>query len=462
MSSPYHLIGRKLLPWGLAVLLSAATAGSEEPNEPLYFAIRDARIVTGTGRVIDGATLVLSDGLISGIGRSAAIPPEAWIIDGSGLTVYPGLIDSLSDLGLGRETSETGRERGRQGSSPSSPEGSEQRPSQGPEDRPGTTPWKSAADELKSDDERLEKWRNAGFTSAVSAPEKGILPGQAAFINLAGDRPRELVVQAPVALRVNLQQQTLRQGYPASLMGVFSYLRQVFADAEHYAQAWDTYRNNPKGLSRPTYDRALEPLVEAQAERWPILIPASWAKEIHRAVALGEELDANTVIYGVHQGYEAVDVLADANVPVLVSLDWPKQAKDGDPDAEEPLRVLRLRDRAPSTPAALQKAGVRFAFYSDGISKPNDVLENARKAVEAGLSKDAALRAFTLSAAEIYGLDERLGSIEEGKIANVVLTDGDLFEEDTKVKIVFVDGKKFEVREREEPDESEAESGERR
>ena len=157
-----------------------------------------------------------------------------------------------------------------------------------------------------------------------------------------------------------------------------------------------------------------------------------------------------------------MDVLADANVPVLVSLDWPKQAKDGDPDAEEPLRVLRLRDRAPSTPAALQKAGVRFAFYSDGISKPNDVLENARKAVEAGLSKDAALRAFTLSAAEIYGLDERLGSIEEGKIANVVLTDGDLFEEDTKVKIVFVDGKKFEVREREEPDESEAESGERR
>jgi imidazolonepropionase-like amidohydrolase len=436
------------------MLLTGMAVASEEPNEPPYFAIRNARIVTGTGRVIDGGTVVLSEGLISAIGRGATIPPEAWVIDGDGLTAYPGLIDSLGNLGLGDE--KPARERrgdGRRAARPAMPDAGEQRRSQGPEDRPATTPWRNAADELTSEDKRVEKWRNAGFTSAVSAPAKGILPGQAAFINLAGERPREWVVQAPVALKINLEQQQRLQGYPTSLMGVFAYLRQVFSDAGHYAQAWETYRRNPKGRSRPTYDRALEPLVEARAERWPTLIPATWAKEIHRALALGEELGAKTVVYGAHQGYESADQLAKAKVPVLVSLEWPEKSKDQDPDAEEPLRVLRFRDRAPSTPAALQKAGVPFAFYSDGLSSPKDMLDNARLAVDAGLSKDAALRAFTLSAAEIYGVDDRLGTLEEGKIANVVVTDGDLFEEGTKVKMIFVDGKKYEIREREKSDE---------
>src|SRR5213080_1496588 len=126
---------------------------------------------------------------------------------------------------------------------------------------------------------------------------------------------------------------------------------------------------------------------------------------------------------------------------------------DGDREAKKTLRALRFRDRAPSTPAALAKAGVKFAFYSGGIAAPKDILKAAKKSIDAGLAPEAALRAFTLSPAEIFGVADRLGSIENGKIANLVVTDGDLFEEKTKIKMVFVDGQRFETHEPEKPKE---------
>jgi hypothetical protein len=241
----------------------------------------------------------------------------------------------------------------------------------GPEDRPGTTSWENAADRISSADKQLETWRQGGFTAAVTAPDRGIFPGQAALINTsANDRPSEMVVKTPVALRMNLSPVGGFWSFPGSLMGVFAYIKQVFLDVTQYEQAWASYQAQPRGLERPKYDRALEPIREALASRWPVLIPAVWAKEIHRAIELGEKTGVNTLLYGAHQGYEVASLLAAKKLPVLVSLKWPEKAKDADPDAEEPLRVLRLRDRAPSTPAELHKAGVKFAFYSDGLSTP--------------------------------------------------------------------------------------------
>jgi hypothetical protein len=152
-------------------------------------------------------------------------------------------------------------------------------------------------------------------------------------------------------------------------------------------------------------------------------------------------------------GYEVAPEIAAKKLPVLVDLKWPEAEKDADPEAKPSLRTLRFRDRAPSTPAALAKAGVKFAFYSGGLAAPKDILKAAKKSIDAGLAPDAALRAFTLSPAEIFGVADRLGSIENGKIANLVVTDGDLFEEKTKIKMVFVDGQRFEVHEPEKPKE---------
>jgi imidazolonepropionase-like amidohydrolase len=425
---------RLVAAWGLAILLPALAA-AEKPNQPPYFAIRNARLVTATGEAIEKGTIVLAKGLIIDVGPQATIPPEAWVIDGEGLTVYPGLIDAMGDLGLKEAPSGPSNQRG----------GNQRPPSHGPEDRPATTSWKKAADELETKDERIESWRNGGFTSAVTSPLDGILPGQAAFINLAGERAREMVVETPAALTIRLENVGGRD-FPNSLMGVFSYVKQIFLDADHYDAAWSVYRKDPTGLERPTYDRSLQPLVEAKAQKWPVLIPGHWTKEIARAVRLGDTLGVNAVVYGGHQGHGSAELLKNENVPILVSVKWPEPSKDADPEADVPLRMLRFWDQAPSTPAALQKAGARFAFYSDGLDNPNEIIANIRKAIEAGLTKEAALTALTMGPAEIYGVADRLGSLETGKIANLAVTDGDLFDEETQVKMVFIDGRKYNIR----------------
>jgi len=432
---------RKLL---LAVfaLGMALSAGAEEPR---YFAIRHARIVPVSGPEIKSGTVVIAKGLIVAVGEDVEIPPEAWIIEGKGLTVYPGFINALSDLGLG-PPAPAGPAGGGGGPARGQPQ-PQQPPSHGPADRPASTPWTSAADELKPDDKRVETWRNAGFTTTLAAPMTGIFPGQGAVANLAGERPSEMVVAGPSALLITLQPVRGFGNFPDSLMGVISYVRQVFLDANWYNQSESTYRAHPAGLERPAYDRTEIVVNETLTSARPVLLPGNTAQEMHRALMLADRLGARAVIYGGQQGYEDADELAAAKVPVLVNLKWPEKEKDADPEAEEPLRVLRFRDRAPSSPAALQKAGVKFAFYFEGIGAPKDALKNAKKAVDAGLAADAALRAFTLNAAEILGVGDRLGSIQPGKIANLVVTDGDPFNEKTKVKMTFVDGRRYEVRE---------------
>jgi len=234
---------------------------------------------------------------------------------------------------------------------------------------------------------------------------------------------------------------------------VIAYLKQLFLDADRYGRARAADQARAAGLDRPAYDPTLDPLRRAVAERWPVLIPGDEPKEIRRALVLGSEFGVRTVVYGAQQGYEVAADLAEAGAPVLVNLRWPERTRDADPEAEESLGSLRRRAWAPSTPKALHEAGVRFAFYSGGVASPRDVMERVRAAVDAGLPEEAALRALTLGPAEIYGVADRLGSVERGKIANLVVTDGDLFDEDAKVKTVFVDGRKFEKREAERPEE---------
>ncbi len=419
----------------LGAVLATVAALADGPDS---YAVTGARILIGTGEVIENGVLVVDDGLIvsvGAVGERVQVPEGAWVIDAAGKTVYPGFIDALSTLGLGSKPREE-----------ATPAGRDETIARGPDDRPGTYSYKAAADELTLSDERVVKWRSAGFTSAATVPDQGIFSGQATFINLAGEREREMVVRTPVGLRVNFTRPGSGRSFPGSLMGVLAYVKQAFADAAHYRESWAAYEAAPLGKPRPTYDRTLEPLARAQSDGWPVLLPAHEAHEIERAIGLASELGVKPVLYGVHEGYAAAETLSAAGVPVLVSLKWPARDKDADPDAEDPLRVLELRERAPSTPGALEKAGVRFGLYTDGVEKPEEATLNLRKAVAAGLSRERAVKALTIDAAAIFGLEDRLGSLEPGKIANFFVASGDLFEEGTKIETVFVDGKKYEVR----------------
>ena len=417
-------------------------------GEPQYFAIRGAKVVPVAGPPMENATIVIARGLITAVGKDIAIPAEAWVVDGKGLTVYPGLIDSFTDVGLPVTP-------------PASSEGGPRRPSsdaaRGPEDRPYSTPWRTAADEATLSDKRIETWRNGGFTTVVSSPKGGIFPGQAAVLDLAGERAGDLVVKSPVAIPVTFQTSGgFGGGFPSSIMGTLAYIHQVWLDTEWSIKAQATYEKNPRSVARPRYDRTEAALAEALEDHAQVLIPANNAIQLRRALELVDRWkvkDATYAIYGGQMAYEVAPEIATKKLPVLVNLKWPEAEKDADPEDKPSLRTLQFRDRAPSSPGALAKAGVKFAFYSGGITSPKDTLKGAKKSIDAGLAPDAALRALTLSAAEIFGVADRVGSIENGKIANLVVTDGDLFEEKTKIKMVFVDGRRFEIREPEKPKE---------
>lgn len=424
-------------------------------GEPTYFAIRGARVVPVSGPPIDGATIVMEHGVITAVGKDVAIPQDALVVEGKGLTVYPGLFDAFTDVGLSAAAAAPGPG--------ASAEAGPRRPaaggevSRGPEDRPGTTPWRSGADEVNLGDKRIESWRNAGFTTVVSAPKGGMFPGLGSVLDLAGERPRDLVVKTPVAIPVSFQPTGGFGNFPGSLMGALAYVHQVWLDTDWSSHAQAIYEPNPLGMARPRYDHAEAVLAEALQDGAVVLIPADNTVQLRRALELPDAWNVHGaihgVIYGAQMAYETADEIAAKKMPVLVDLKWPEAEKDADPDQTPSLRMLRFRDKAPSSPAALSKAGVEFAFYSGGITAPKDILKAVKKSLDAGLAPDAALRALTLSAAEIYGVADRMGSIDTGKIANLVVTDGDLFNEKTKIKMTFVDGKRFEVHEPEKPKE---------
>jgi imidazolonepropionase-like amidohydrolase len=440
---------KKLLLSAFLVLCASALA-----EVPSTVAIRNAKIVTVSGAVIAKGTIVVRGGLIDAVGENVQVPPDAWVVDGEGMTVYPGLIDGLSTVGIAGAAPAAAGAGGRAGRgnaatpATAAPVAPAER-SWGPEDRPQTTSWLLAADEIQAGDRRIETVRSSGFTTTVTFPTRGIFGGQGSIIDLvSGEKAAEMILVPAAGQYIALGRGGGfgggggGGGFPSSLMGIISYVRQIYLDADHYQKVKEAYAKDPRGMQRPEYDRALEGVLASKR----ILLPANRLVEIDRMLRFGAELKQPMILYGARDAYlpEAADLLKKANATVLLSLRWPT-APARSPDAEDTdtLRVLEQRDKAPTAPAVLQKAGVKFALYSDGVDTPRDFQRAVKKAIDNGLSREDALRALTLSPAEIYGVADRVGSIEKGKIANLVLTKGDIFDDRTSVVMVFVDGKKY-------------------
>jgi Amidohydrolase family len=203
----------------------------------------------------------------------------------------------------------------------------------------------------------------------------------------------------------------------------------------------EAYAKDPRGMQRPDYDRALEGLLDSPR----ILLPANRVVEMDRMLRLAADLKQPAILYGGREAFrpEAADLLRNRNAPLLLSMHWPEKSRDADPDEIDPMRTLETRDKAAQAPAVLSKAGVRWAFYSDGLDQPRDLQRAVKKALDSGLSREDAIRALTLSPAEIFGVQDRLGSIEKGKIGNLVVTRGDIFDDRTKVEAIIVDGRKY-------------------
>jgi hypothetical protein len=318
------------------------------------------------------------------------------------------------------------------------------------------TPAVRAADHLTEAPE-LARLANAGVTSVLSTPPGVIVKGQSALVNVTapvdepaighvGDfRTGIQVVRTPVALHIEFPGGVAGDAYPVSLLGVISFVRQSFLDAQH--QQLVAQRSAKASTVRPPYDPALDALQPALSGTMPVIFEVNSAREIMRSLEMAKEFKLTPVISNAAEADQVATELKARNVRVIYNLNYPTRSRTLPPDADESLSTLQARANAPKVPGALEKAGVTFAFSATGIREPRDFVRNAARAVRAGLSPDAALRALTLDAAKIAGADARVGSIDKGKIANLVVTNGDLFEDATQIRHVFVDGRMLAIEE---------------
>jgi imidazolonepropionase-like amidohydrolase len=427
----------------LALPLHAQLASQR--SIPTTYAITNARIVPVTGAVIAQGTIVIRDGLIAAVGPTVTVPGDARIVDGSGLTVYPGFIDGYGSLGLSAPAPATGAAAsagwggGRGG-------GAMPQLGSAISNYPlGLQPELTASEQLKPDADVFTAAQAAGFTAALTAPSAGIFQGQSAFINLSPGEAARIIIKAPVAEHIGFT--PLRNGgFPNSLMGVFAALRQQFLDAQHYRDEQAAYARSPRGMSRPAFDPSMEALQRVIAGKVPVVMYANTQREIERALDLALEFGLKLIIAGGSESNLVAARLKAENVPVLLSANFPRLTVAASPDADpEPLRVLRERVEAPKVPGELNAAGVRFALQSGGAGAFTEFQANVQRAIEQGLPADQAIRALTMTPAEIFGVSDRLGSIEVGKIANLTLTKGELSERNVRVSQLFIDGKPYAI-----------------
>jgi imidazolonepropionase-like amidohydrolase len=388
------------------------------------YALVGARIVTVSGPTHENGTLVMRDGVIGAVGPTAAIPPDARVIQAQGLVLTPGLIDGFSGTGLPAPTprpSGTGG-GGTAGTAPAS--------------NP-LAPQALALDKVRAAD--ALKARDAGVTTVLVIPREGVLPGRSVILNLSGDKPEAMVLKQPAALHLHMS--TVGRQYPGSLMGTMAYARQALADAARYRDEWAAYERSPAGKKRPRYDSALAAWQDVLAGKLMLVVTAFRENDVRRALALGDEYRIKVAVAGAPQAFRVAELIKSRKLPLLVSVNFdpPRPvAAFGGSDEEKERRDI---EDAEKNPAALHKAGVTFALVS--AYAPN-FLAGVRKAIDRGLPREAALRAVTLGAAEVLGIADRTGSLDAGKIADVVAWSGEPLSKDAKAKMVFVDGQLYE------------------
>ena len=423
---------------GAALLTTAAsTAGAQLGSyNPIAgpqgtFAIKNAKIVPVNGAEIASGTVVISGGKIQAVGANVDIPAGAQVIDGTGLSIYPGMMDSGTSLGLSEipqgaastvDVAEVG----------------------------SFNPNAQAIYGINPHSAHVGVARVVGITNVISRPQGGIISGQAALINLSGYTVPEMSVVPRAAMVISLPSAGGRGGRgggaaaflatqggstaatAATLLRTrqLDSLKQILHDADAYGKQLDAYEKDTT-LPRPRHDAVLQSLVLAVRGQQPVMFTAESAPDIRAAVAFAEEMHLKPIIVGGRDAVQVAPYLKQHDVAVLFDhvLDLP--SREDDP-----------YDINYATPAKLAAAGVTFAITSgDCCSEVRNLPSIAGMASAFGLSKADALKAVTLGPAQIFGVGDKLGSIEVGKMANLVVTDGDMLEARTNTRYLFIDGR---------------------
>ena len=393
-----------------------------------FHALVGARVVTAPGQVLDGATIVIRNGLIQRVGRNMQPPAGARVWDLAGLTIYPGFIDAHADLGMDAV-----------------PEGGDVGPTHW---NPQVRAWFSTTMNLQDDADRRAALRSQGFGTALVVPKQGIFRGTASVVNLGDTGVRDRVLRPDLAQAMGFQRSfQLGGAYPNSPMGTIALMKQTFMDADWYVRAWGAYEASGRAFLPPETSAALAALEDAVRGDQPIVFETGSEEEYLRAHKLAAEYGVDAWYRGSGQEYRILDVLRGRTDPLIIPLSFPDAPNVNDPESALNASLADLRDwyLAPTSPAQLAGAGVRFAITSDGLSSLNEFLPNLRIAVARGLSTVDALAALTTTPAEWLGLENTHGTIQEGKVANLVVSEGDLFTEEATVRDVWVHGQAYGV-----------------
>jgi imidazolonepropionase-like amidohydrolase len=428
-----HLAAR----FGAALFVLALTAVASAQNA---FAIEGARIEIGDGTVIEKGNILIRDGRIIDVGPNVAGGPGYERVDGAGLTVYPGFIDAYTTRGIKLPDPPA------RGTPPNSTNTAP--PTMWEQNRKGIRPDLRIADVLDNEGV-LRMSRNQGITSGVVGSGQGTIRGLAALV--AFDKPKS-VIEGELAQEISFRGGS-GEGYPGSLMGIIALLRQTLYDAQRYPRVQNGDEKNK--------DAALEALAPAVQGRHPVLFAADTEREVFRALQLQSEFNLNLIVGPSREAWRYAEMLRERHVPVIVNLNLgnepsreaPESAderSDALPQAVRDERWNNWRERALNA-VALQAAGVKIAFSSDGTSL-DDFLKNVRRVIGLGFPRDAALRALTVDAAQMFRMGHLVGKIAPGVRADLVLMDGDFAQEKTAIKLVFVGGELFDPAAKPEPE----------
>lgn len=423
---------------GLAVLaagsLQAQQASRTEPvaglrgNSTGFHALVGARVVTAPGQVLDNATIVIRNGVVTAVGAGAAAPAGARVWDLKGLTVYPGFIDAHADLG---------------GDAPQ--QGGDVGPTHW---NPQVRAWFSTTANLKDDSTRRTALRSLGFGAALAVPRQGIFRGTASVVNLSDAGVRERVLRPDLAQSVGFQRSFALGGmYPNSTMGTTALMKQTLLDAEWYIRAWGAYETSGRSILPPETSEALAALGKAVKGQQPVVFQTDSEEEYLRAYKIASEYKLTPWFRGSGQEYRLVDVLKGRTQPLIVPLAFPDAPNVANPEAASNASLADLRHwyLAPTNPAQLAANNIPFALTADGLSSLNQFFPNLRVAVARGLTPDKALAALTTVPAQWLGIERTHGTIAVGKAANLVVSEGDLFTEEGAIRDVWVQGTRFGV-----------------
>jgi imidazolonepropionase-like amidohydrolase len=402
---------------------------------PHLSAFTNARIVISPTKSLDSATLIIKDGRVVSVTQGLAVPPDAKVIDLDGKTIYPGFIDPYTDYGLPK-TEKSKWQRG-------------QRPVYKGK-RIGANAWNDAihaevdwVNEFKPDSSEAEKFLKSGFAVVQSARMDGIFRGRSFVTTLGRGLPNDLVLLPRSTHFVSFDKGSSTQQYPNSLMGSIALIRQTLYDTDWYQKAHTAYLADHT-QEMPEFNSAIEALAEYRES--PFVFETKDKLSLLRADRVAREFNRAFTHVGSGDEYTHLAHVKATGATLILPLDFPPKPEVTTLEDELDVTIGELRhwNTAPANPALLADEGVTFAFTTHRLKKKADFLTNLRKAVKRGLDRQTALAALTTVPAQLCGIAELAGTLEEGRLANLVITDGDIFEDSTKLYATWVAGEEHE------------------